>query len=148
MCIRDSINKPGLVNLDFADIKTVIENGGLALIGVGEADGEERAMEAVEKALKNPLLEVDTSEAKGALVNVTGGKDLTLQEAEEVVRRISEALTPDAQIIWGAQLNDELEGRLRVLLIISGVRSPYAVKKEEKAVRIPGRRIDLGITYI
>jgi len=122
--IAELVTKAGLVNLDFADIKAVMGDGGVALIGVGESDTENRATEAVEKAISNPLLDVDISGATGALINVSGGQSLTLNEARKVVETVSERLDEDARIIWGAQISDDLENTLKTMLIVTGVTSP------------------------
>ena len=97
--IAELVTKAGLVNLDFADIRSVMKGGGVALIGVGESDSENRAVEAVEKAITNPLLDVDVEGANGALINVSGGEDMTLDEARRVVETISDKLDPEARII-------------------------------------------------
>lgn len=125
--ITELVTKAGLVNLDFADIRAVMGNGGVALIGVGESDTENRAEEAVEKALNNPLLDVDVSGANGALINVAGGNDMTLAEAKRVVEAISEKLDEDARIIWGAQISEDLEGTIRTMIIITGVKSSQII---------------------
>ena len=121
--IAELVTKAGLVNLDFADIKAVMEHGGVALIGMGESDTENRAVEAVEKAITNPLLSVDISGAKGALINVIGGPDMTLSEAKMIVETITERLSHDAKIIWGAQISEDLKNTIRTLVIITGVKS-------------------------
>ncbi len=121
--IAELVTKAGLVNLDFADIRAVMGNGGVALIGVGESDTENRAVEAVEKALNNPLLDVDVSGANGALINVSGGNDMTLDEARKVVEVVSERLDEDARVIWGAQISEDMSNTLRVMIIVTGVKS-------------------------
>lgn len=121
--IAELVTKAGLVNLDFADIRAVMGKGGVALIGVGESDSENRAAEAVEKAIANPLLDVDITGANGALINVAGGKDMSLNEAKQVVETVSERLAEDARVIWGAQIYDDLENTMRVMLIVTGVKS-------------------------
>jgi len=121
--IAELVTKAGLVNLDFADIRAVMSNGGVALIGVGESDTENRAIEAVEKAIQNPLLDVDIAGANGALINVSGGEDMTLDEARKVVEAVSERLDEDAKIIWGAQIYKDLQKTIRVMLVITGVKS-------------------------
>jgi cell division protein FtsZ len=121
--IAELVTKTGLVNLDFADIRAVMKGGGVALIGVGESDTENRAVEAVEKAINNPLLDADVSGANGALINVIGGEDMTLDEARKVVETISEKLDDDARIIWGAQISKDLEKTIRTMLIVTGVKS-------------------------
>jgi len=99
------VTKSGLVNLDFADVKAVMANGGVSLIGMGESDSANRALEAVEKALSNPLLDVDISNATGALVNIIGGNDMSLDEARAIIATVGDQLSPDARMIWGAQLS-------------------------------------------
>ena len=121
--ITEMITKPGLVNLDFADLKTVMKRGGVAMIGLGEAEGENKAVNAVVEALNSPLLEVDISEATGALVNVTGGEDMTISEAERVVEEIYSRVDPNARIIWGTTVNPELKRSIRAMLVITGVKS-------------------------
>ncbi|MGD9778759.1 cell division protein FtsZ [Methanomethylovorans sp.] len=122
--ITELITKPGLVNLDFADVRTVMQNGGVAMIGLGEAEGEMKAVEAVQKALRSPLLDVDISGATSALVNVVGGPDMTIAEAESVVQEVYSRIDPDARIIWGAQVDEELENTVRTMLVVTGVKSP------------------------
>jgi cell division protein FtsZ len=121
--IAELVTKAGLVNLDFADIKAVMGNGGVALIGVGESDSENRSIEAVEKAINNPLLSVDIKNAQGALINISGSSSLTLDEARRIVEAVTERIDSDARIIWGAQIYEDMEQTLRVMLIITGVNS-------------------------
>ena len=122
--IAELITKPGLINLDFADIKAVMSSGGIAMIGLGESDTENRAVESVEKALNNPLLDVEVTGATGALINVIGGPDMTLDEAKKVVEAVTDKLDEGAKIIWGAQLSPELQNSIRTMLVIVGVKSP------------------------
>ena len=124
--VTELVTKPGLVNLDFADIRAVMTGGGIAMIGMGESDTENRAVEAVEKALNNPLLDVDIEDATGALVNVSGGTDVTIKECQEIVEAVSTKINEDAKIIWGAQITKELGDIVRALLIITGVKAPSA----------------------
>ena len=119
--ITELVTKPGLVNLDFADIRAVMSNGGMAMIGMGDSDGENRAVEAVERALNNPLLDVDIDGAKNALINVSGGNDMTIKECQEIVEAITTRLHPDAKIIWGAQVVKELGDSIRAMLIVTGI---------------------------
>jgi len=121
--ITEMITMPGLVNLDFADLKTVMKRGGVAMIGLGEAEGENKAVNAVIEALNSPLLEVDISDATGALVNVTGGEDMTISEAERVVEEIYSRVDPNARIIWGTTVDPELKRNIRAMLVITGVKS-------------------------
>lgn len=129
--ITELVTKAGLVNLDFADIRAVMKNGGVSLIGVGESDSQNRAIEAVEKALTNPLLDIDVSNATGALVNIIGGTDLSLDESKQIIEAVSQKLNPESKLIWGAQISEDLEKTLRVMLIVTGVRSPQIVGPEE-----------------
>jgi cell division protein FtsZ len=121
--IAELVTKAGLVNLDFADVKSIMSEGGVALIGVGESDSENRADESVQKALDNPLIDVDISNATGALINISGGESLTLDESKKIVETVSESLDPKAKIIWGAQIYKDLEKTVRTMLIITGVNS-------------------------
>ena len=148
--ISELVTKAGLVNLDYADVKTVMSNGGVALIGVGESDTENRAVEAVEKAINNPLLDVDISGANGALINVSGGKDMTLEEARKVVETVSERLGEDATVIWGAQIYDDLDKTIRAMLIVTGVKSsqifgPGRTITEKRKKEIEN---ELGIDFV
>jgi len=148
--IAELVTKAGLVNLDFADIRAVMSNGGVALIGVGESDSENRATEAVEKAIHNPLLDVDIEGASGALINVAGSKDLSLNEARRVVETVSSKLSPDAKIIWGAQIYEDLGNTLRVMLIVTGVQSPQIFGKSHKVSDVARKEIsnELGIEFV
>ncbi len=121
--IAELVTKAGLVNLDFADVKAIMSEGGVAMIGVGESDAENRAEESVEKALHNPLIDVDISQATGALINISGGENLTLDESRKIVERVAESLDAHAKIIWGAQIYKDLERTVRTMLIITGVSS-------------------------
>jgi cell division protein FtsZ len=149
--IAELVTKAGLVNLDFADIKTIMGEGGVALIGMGESDNDkERARESVEKALNNPLIDVDISTATAALVNISGGEDLTLDESRQIVEAVGEKLSPNAKIIWGAQIYKDLEKTIRTMLIITGVKSEqifgegnkYVVKKRKEM------ESELGIEFM
>jgi len=121
--IIEIITKVGLVNLDFADLKTIMKGGGVAVIGLGESDSEDRASEAVYEALHSPLLDVDITDASGALINVTGGEDMTVTEAEKVAAEVHDMINTQAKIIWGAMIDPELEHTIRVMLVITGVKS-------------------------
>ncbi len=125
--ITELVTKSGLVNLDFADVKAVMLNGGVSLIGMGESDSQHRAVEAVEKAITNPLLDVDISNATGALINIVGGPDLTLDEAKIIVSTVGEKLSQEAKMIWGAQISEDLDHSIRVMLIVTGVKSSQIV---------------------
>jgi len=121
--ITEMITKPGLINLDFADLKTIMRGGGVAMIGLGESEGDNKAVDAVVEAINSPLLEVDISEAKGALVNVIGGEDMTISEAEKVVEEIYQRIDPNARIIWGTTIDPSLKNSIRAMLVITGVKS-------------------------
>jgi cell division protein FtsZ len=121
--ITELVTKSGLVNLDFADIRAVMTNGGVSLIGMGESDSANRAQEAIEKALNNPLLDVDISNAMGALINIVGGTDMSLDEARAIISTVGTRLSPEARMIWGAQISPEMEKAIRVMIIITGVKS-------------------------
>jgi cell division protein FtsZ len=128
--IAELITSAGLVNLDFADVKAVMSNGGVSLIGIGESDNaNERAVEAVERAIHNPLLDVNIESAKGALVNIIGGPDMSLDEYKKVMERVSSKVAPDAKIISGAKISPDMEKNIKVLLIVTGVKSPQIVGK-------------------
>ena len=142
--ITEMITKPGLINLDFSDVRAVLQNGGVAMLGIGESDTDNRAKEAVEEALTSPLLDVDITGAKGALVNVVGSLDMTLEEAEQIVSQVSETLDPEAQIIWGAQISEDMKNEVRVMVVLSGVHSPYALDPGEQPPRVGGLT-DLGL---
>ena len=144
--ITEMITKPGLVNLDFADLRTIMKKGGVAMIGLGESDSEDRARDSVLEALNSPLLDIDISDATGALVNVVGGRDMTLQEAESVVEEIYNRINKDARIIWGTSVDPSLERTMRTMLVITGVRSKQILgPTARKAER---RRADMGLDFV
>ncbi|MHC1627013.1 MAG: cell division protein FtsZ [Methanoculleaceae archaeon] len=136
--ITELITLPGLVNLDFADVRTVMERGGVAMIGMGESDSEDKAADSVKKALRSPLLDVDISGATAALVNVVGGPDMTMAEAEGVVQEVYDRIDPNARIIWGAQVDPEMQGKMRTMLVVTGVQSPQILGRAEERQRSPG----------
>ncbi|MFP8955958.1 cell division protein FtsZ [Natrialbaceae archaeon A-CW3] len=141
--ITELITKPGLVNLDFADVRTVMERGGVAMIGLGESDSEAKAEDSVKTALRSPLLDVDISGANSALVNVTGGNDMSIEEAEGVVEEIYDRIDPDARIIWGTSIDESLEGRMRTMIVVTGVESPQIYgRPESETVQPQGQDID------
>lgn len=148
--IAELVTKAGLVNLDFADVRAIMGGGGVALIGVGESDTENRAIEAVEKAISNPLLDVDIGGANGALINVAGGSDMTLDEARKVVETVSQRLDEDARVIWGAQISEDLEGVIRAILIITGVKSTQIFGPARRITEKKKKEIEseLGIEFV
>ena len=143
------VTTSGLVNLDFADIKAVMVNGGVSLIGMGESDSGERAIEAVQKAIENPLLDVDISNANGALVNIVGGPNMSLDECKTIMQTVGAKLSPNAKMIWGAQIQDDMEKSIRVLLIVTGVHSSQIVGQGEDINSIKHKEIEseLGIEF-
>lgn len=153
--ITEMVTKPGLVNLDFADVRTILKDGGNAMIGLGSSTKEtamgERSKESVEKAIQSPLLDTDISGATGALINIIGSRDMTLEEAEEIVRIVAERIDPNAEIIWGAQIDESLDrNMIQTLLILSGVRIPgYEEDLEEKVEKESSERhFDMGLKSI
>ena len=120
--VTDLMVRPGLINLDFADVRSVMDEMGKAMMGTGEAEGEDRAIQAAEKAIANPLLdEISLRGAKGVLINITGGHDLTLFELDEAANRIREEVDPEANIIVGSTLDTELGGVMRVSVVATGI---------------------------
>jgi cell division protein FtsZ len=155
--ITEMVTKPGLINLDFADLRTILDHGGAAMIGLGESHSEEvsdaRALEAVENALTSPLLDVDISEANRALVNVIGGQDMTLREAEIIVETVSAKIHPNAHIIWGAMIDDSVaKSHIQAMVVIAGGKFPYldgaasSGSRSAAGVKLDGD-IDLGIEF-
>ncbi|MBI2246364.1 MAG: cell division protein FtsZ [Armatimonadetes bacterium] len=118
--IADLITVPGLINLDFADVRTVMHEAGAALIGIGVATGEDRAIRAAQAAISSPLLETSMQGARGVLINVTGGLDLGLMEVSEAAQIVKEAADPDANIIFGAVIDDKIDGEVRLTVIATG----------------------------
>jgi cell division protein FtsZ len=127
--IVETIAVPSLVNLDYADVKTIMTNGGVAAIGVGSSDTNNKVEEAVKGALSNPLLDINYEGATGALIHVIGGPDMTLDEISKVGELVTESLDDDANVIWGARISDEMKGKLTVMTIITGVNSPWILGK-------------------
>lgn len=148
--ITETISQPSLVNLDYADVKTIMHSGGVAAVGFGESDTKSRAEEAVIKAMTNPLLEVNYEGGTGALIHITGGSDLKLDEVNLIGEYVSKQLDPDAQVIWGARINPDFKGKLRVITLVTGVQSPYIlgpVARQEQAEKRDFSQ-ELGITMI
>jgi len=128
--ISETITKPSLINLDFADVKAVMSCGDTSMMLVGEGKGSNKAEDVVKNALNNQLLEVDAQGAKGALIHITGGPDLTLEEANSIAENLTYELDAEANVIWGARLRDDYEDRVRVLAILTGVRSPQIMGRK------------------
>jgi cell division protein FtsZ len=147
--ITELVTTTGLVNLDFADIKAVMVDGGVSLIGLGESDSNQRAIDAVEKAIQNPLLDVDISGATGALVNIIGGPDMSLDECKSIIEAVGNKLSPEAKLIWGAQIADDMEKSVRVMLVVTGVKSSQILGNEGTMDEIKHKEIEdeLGIEF-
>jgi cell division protein FtsZ len=122
-CMTEITSHSGLVNIDFADMRSIMYEGGVAMIGMGEGQGPDRATDAVTAALTSPLLELEIDQSKGALINVTGGDDMTLEEAHQVVKEVHSKINKEARIIWGASIDSTLEHQVRVMLVVTGVKS-------------------------
>jgi cell division protein FtsZ len=118
--IAELITTPGLINLDFADIKSIMSNAGSALMGVGEAEGDNRSRNAVIAAIDSPLVEVNIEGARGVLINICGGTDLTMAEIEESAKTITEHTAPDANIIFGASIDNSLKNKVKITVIATG----------------------------
>jgi len=149
--IVETIAVPSLVNLDYADVKAIMTNGGVAAIGVGSSDTNNRVEEAVKGALSNPLLDINYEGATGALIHVTGGPDMTLDEVSRIGEVVTESLDDDANVIWGARVADDMKGRLTVMTIITGVNSPWILGKvDHKQPSAQAKQIskELGIEII
>ena len=127
--IVETIAIPSLVNLDYADVRAIMTNGGVAAIGVGSSDTNNRVDEAVKGALSNPLLDINYEGATGALIHVTGGPDMTLDEVNRVGELVTESLDEDANVIWGARIDDGMKGKVTVMTIVTGVSSPWILGK-------------------
>jgi cell division protein FtsZ len=145
--IVETITLPSLINLDYADVSSIMKDGGVAVIGIGEADTQDRVNEAVKQALTHPLLDVDYQGATGALIHITCGPDLKLEEFDLIGRIVSENLSPEAQVIIGARISKDFVGKVRVITIMTGVKSPYVLGREvEDRSRPTSREMnDLGI---
>ncbi|MEK6906383.1 MAG: cell division protein FtsZ [Nanoarchaeota archaeon] len=145
--IVETITLPSLINLDYADVSAIMKDGGVAVIGIGESDTQDRVLEAVKQALTHPLLDVDYQGATGALIHVTCGPDLKLEEFDVIGRTVSENLSADSNVIIGARINKEFAGRVRVITIMTGVKSPYVLGKQREERMVPASKemSDLGI---
>jgi cell division protein FtsZ len=148
--IVETITLPSLINLDYADVSTIMRGGGVAVIGIGESNTTDRVNDAVRQALTHPLLDVDYAGATGALIHITCGSDLKLEEFDIIGRTVSENLSSEAQVIIGARISKEFTGKVRVITIMTGVRSPYVLGKprEEQALPVSKEISDLGIEVL
>lgn len=138
--IVETISVPSIVNLDFADVKAIMTNGGLASIGVGISDTANRVEEAVRGALDNPLLEINYEGATGALIHICGGEDMTLEEINRAGELATEQMDPDAEVIWGARVNPAMKGKIQVMTIITGVSSPYMTGKAVERIQVQQKK--------
>ena len=130
--IVEIIAVPSLVNLDYADVKAIMSDGGVSAIGIGESGSEGKVQEAVNRALSNPLLEISYEGATGALIHITGGEDMLLDDVNKVGEMVTRSLDPDSNVIWGARIDPGMEGKIRVMTIITGVTSPYVLGKVDR----------------
>ena len=146
--MTELITKPGLVNVDFADVRTIMENGGVAMIGLGESDSENKAQDSIRSALRSPLLDVEFDGANSALVNVVGGPDMSIEEAEGVVEEIYDRIDPDARIIWGASVNDEFDGKMETMIVVTGVESPQIYGQSEAEQERASQQLGDDIDYV
>ena len=146
--ITETITVPSLVNLDFADVKAIMKCGGVSAICVGESDSQTRVKDAVLKAINHPLLEVDYQGALGALVHVVCGPDCTLAEINEAGELISKRLSPEAQVIWGARVLPEYTGKVQIIAIVTGVKSPYLLGPMERTDAARAAENELGIPVL
>jgi len=148
--ITELVTKPGLVNLDFADVRAVMGSSGIAMIGMGESDTDNRAFEAVEKALNNPLIALDIDNASGALVNVVGGEDISIRESQQIVEAVSKRLDPDAKIIWGATVDKSLGDTIRAVLVITGVKQAKVFADDTRVSKSERRDMEklLGVDFV
>jgi cell division protein FtsZ len=135
--ITDLITVPGLINLDFADLRTIVKDAGTALLGIGVAEGENRAQEAAEMAIHSPLLEASIDGARGILLNITGGEDLTLFEVNDAAGVIAEAAADDANIIFGAVVDERLEGKMSITVVATGFGEGAVRRPQEAAAPQP-----------
>ena len=132
--ITETISRPGLVNIDFADLRTIMRNGGLAMISIGEGKGPGKVEDVVQETLRNKLLDVDYEGTTGIMIYMIGGEDLTLGEVNQIAAKMSERSAPNANVIWGARIDPEYNGRVEVIAVFTGVKSPQmftSAKKEQ-----------------
>jgi cell division protein FtsZ len=149
--IVETIAVPSLVNLDFADVKAIMSDGGVAAIGIGSSDTKSRVEECVTAALENPLLDISYEGAEGALIHVEGGPDLTLDEINRIGEMITKKMSEDANVIWGARISPEMKGRITVMTIMTNVKSPWILGKvTAKQAKQERSRMsnELGISFL
>ncbi len=151
--ITEMITKTGLINLDYADIKTIMKDGGVAMIGMGESSGgNDRVLLSLDDAISSPLVEADISQAKNCLIRVIGGPNMTVSEAEKAMSEIQKRIDKDARIIWGASIDQSYGNKIKVLILLTGVRSPYMLSGRNDAKRLGkmmgGYVDDIGIDMV
>mgnify|MGYP001615809140 CR=1 FL=1 len=150
--IVEIIAVPSLVNLDYADVRAIMTGGDVSVIGIGESDTDARVEEATRRALTNPLLDVSYQGATGALIHISGGQDLTLDEVQKIGEIITESMDQDSNVIVGARIDPKMDGRVRVMTIVTGVTSPYIMgrttSKKQSAAKEMALGDDLGIDMI
>jgi cell division protein FtsZ len=134
--ITETITVPSMINLDYADVRAVMQGGGVSMIAVGEAKGTNRVHEVVENTLHHALLDVDYTGAAGVLLHLTGGPDMTLGEANQIGEMLTERVDPHATVIWGARIDPGFEGKIEAIAIFTGIKSPYVLGGSKKAKRI------------
>lgn len=146
----EMVTKPGLVNLDYNDLRTIMSHAGIAVVGIGEcSEKDNRARKAVEEAITSPLLEYDVSQASGVLLKVTGGPDMTLQEAQEVAALIGNKVSKNARIIWGASVEPEYQGKISVMIVLTGVTGDEltGIRSDEMATTAAGTGAGLDAVH-
>jgi cell division protein FtsZ len=149
--IVETITLPSLINLDYADVSSIMKKGEVAVIGIGESDSSDRVNEAVRQALTHPLLDVDYRGANGALIHITCGPDMKLEEFSQIGKLVTDNIAAEAQVIIGARINKEFEGKIRVITIMTGVSSPFILgraKYKEYGVEASREFSDLGIDVV
>ncbi len=144
--ITETITQPSLINLDYADVRSIMTNKGLSVIAVGEGKGVDRVKEVTGDTLKNSLLDVDIAGANGALIHITGGQDLTLGEANQIGEILTETLDPKAVVIWGARVDPTFDNKIEVIAIFTGVRSPFIKTDDDN--RSSSKHDDLDLDYL
>ncbi len=138
--ITETINTPSLINLDYADVRNILNKGGLAMISIGEGHGTNKVEESVENTLRNKLLDVDYEKATNMLLHITGGEDMTLGEANEIGARLTDSISPSANVVWGARIDPAYAGKVEVIAIVTGVQSSSILGSERNE-----RKGDFGL---
>ena len=142
--ITETITTPSLINLDFADVRAIMSNGGVSMIAVGEAKGTGRAEEVVGNTLNHALLDVDFTGATGVLLHITGGPDMTLGECNMVGTALTEKVDANATVIWGARLDPAFEGKIEAIAIFTGIQSPYLLGRSQNQNQKSSGRMGSG----